>query len=381
MSTSVVATAMAQITISEDISITCYEDEVPPFVEAELERLYGSVFSSLAQFRVYGGAEGASTYVMRKGSDVTSVLLFRRERRSVRVVNEWIKLGAAEILCFVNYIFTAYESVNIISLHAVDAEIVRLPFPFQRFNCTDDSVLTLPATPDAYLAQLGKATRKNIRRYMGRLTEHFPSFCYRAYVKDEVSEPLVRDIIMLNRLRMASKNKVSGLNDKEAQGIIRLARMKGFVVAATIDGRVCAGAITYRFGNNYFSFVRAHDPRYDSYRLGLVCGYLLVAECIARGGKELHLMWGREEHKSLLLGAQRELDHLTIYRSRTQVVLNGGTALKNAFSACMRRARLRTLHKAKHGDDAVSRIAMSSLNVLRRVKQIRHGLLRWGRKA
>lgn len=331
--------AVAQMKTAGEISIICHEDEVPDFVEAELERLYGSVFSSLAQFSVYGGAEHASTYVARRGGEATSVLLFRRERQHVRVINEWITLDADEIARFAAHVFITYEAVNVITFPAVRTAIRHFPFPFQRFACTDDNVVALPATADAYLAQLGKATRRNIRRYFDRLTQDFPSFRYRTYAQHEVSGQLVRDIIALNRLRMAGKNKVSGIDGMETQRIIRLAKMKGFVVAATIDGRVCAGAITYRLGENYFSFVRAHDPRFDAYRLGLVCGYLLVSECIGRGGKELHLMWGREQHKSLLRGMHTVLERLTIYRSPMQVLLNAGTAFSNVGSGCVRRTQ------------------------------------------
>ncbi|HEX2530001.1 MAG TPA: hypothetical protein VHK70_00860 [Burkholderiaceae bacterium] len=43
-------------------SIACHDYAVPPFVEAELRHLYGSLFSSLAHYRVFGGAKNTSTY-------------------------------------------------------------------------------------------------------------------------------------------------------------------------------------------------------------------------------------------------------------------------------------------------------------------------------
>ena len=38
----------------DGITIACYQNHVPPFVETEMERLYQNIFSSIAQFRVYG---------------------------------------------------------------------------------------------------------------------------------------------------------------------------------------------------------------------------------------------------------------------------------------------------------------------------------------
>ena len=44
------------------VSITWYENEIPSFAEAALERIYGSIFSSLAHFRIHGGAENAGCW-------------------------------------------------------------------------------------------------------------------------------------------------------------------------------------------------------------------------------------------------------------------------------------------------------------------------------
>jgi hypothetical protein len=50
------------------ITVSCYENEVPSFVEARLALLYGSMFLSLLQFTTYGGNVGsARTYVARQG--------------------------------------------------------------------------------------------------------------------------------------------------------------------------------------------------------------------------------------------------------------------------------------------------------------------------
>lgn len=365
---SATASLAAAAPVAGQATISCHENEIPPFVEAELERLYGCIYSSLAHFRVYGGAEGASTYVVRKDGQVTEILLFRRASQRVQVINEWIRMGKESVARFADFIFDRYPSVNAISFHAMEFDVDRLPYPCQRFVCTDDSVVALPHSAEAYLASLGKATRKNIRRYLGRLTERHPSFRYRFYEGSEASERDMRAIIGLNRMRMANKNKVSGIDDDEAEKMLKLLRAKGFVGVATIDGELCAGALTYRFGNNYFSFVRAHDPRYDEYRLGLVGGYLLLSECIARGGREFHFMWGREEHKALLLGVQKEFEHLSLYRSRLHFLLDGHMLAKNAAQARLMELKRRLL-ATQDGDGMAWKLAGSALRALRGMRK------------
>ena len=356
---------------SENIVISFYENEVPSFVEAELDRLYGNVFSSLPQFLAYGGVERMHTYVARDGSHAIAVFLLRREKTKVQVINEGITIDAQEMTRFCRYIFTVFKAVSVISFHAIQVDTQRLPFPAQCHHCTEDSVISLPRTAQEYLAQLGPSTRKNLKRHLNRIRRDFPSFDYRVYAREEVDEQRVRDIIKLNCLRMASKNKVSTIDARETERIIQMVKMSGFVGVGTIDGQLCAGGITYRFGNNYFSFVKAHDPKYDDYSLGMLNNYLIICECIARSGKEFHLMWGREPHKALLQGIQRDLDHVVVFRSRADVLRNAGIVLETAITGYMRRIKIWLLHDAKHENSVIARLGVKSLCLIRSVKRVK----------
>lgn len=328
---------------SDSIAIDCYLNEVPSFIEAELIRLYGSVFSSLAHFRVYGGIERISTYVARKGAEIACVLLFRIEGRRVCALNEIIRLDEREIARFCAYVFSAFPSVRVVSFNAVETAIRHLPFVHQRFNCSEDVALTLPDTAEAYFAQLGKATRKTIKHRLNQARKQFPSLRFEVRCSEDIDAAQVNEIVALNHARMAGKRKTSYLDDEEIDRLLRLVRAGGLVAAITIDGRTCAGTICSCVGGNYFSYVNAHDPAYDAYRLGTLCCYLTICECIARGGREFHLLWGRYEYKYLLAGRQRDLDHLDIYRSRAALWLHAGQVLRNALAAALRQMKFRAL--------------------------------------
>ena len=350
---------------SEGFSIACYENEIPPFIENALERLYGNIFSSLEQFGIYGNTVNEKVMVVLKDVDVISALLFRQEKKKVQVLNEGMIISEEEVTRFVSAIFTALQSANVVSFHAIKPDIRTLPFPYQRFNCTEDIVLALPDTVSTYLNNLGKASRKNIKHHLSRLKRNFPSFRFDIYVKEDVSEQHVRDIIQLNRLRMAGKNKVSAIDGNEAERLIQLVKLRGLVSVAMVDGRVCAGAICFQIGKNYSSHVTAHDPAYDSYRLGTLCCYLTICACIERGGKEFHLLWGRYSYKYMLLGVQRDLDDLVIYRSYSDLLLNGGLALKILSKSCIRRTRFWLEHVLSQ-DNVMSRLALNLANRVRR---------------
>lgn len=314
----------------DDIKISLFENDIPDSIEHDLECLYQHLYSTLAHHRAYGGlGPGTIAYVARRNDIPVAVLLLRHEKNTVRVLNEQIQIDPRELNRFARYVFTHFPSVNVVLFHAVRTEAQRIRFPCQHFLCTEDIVLDLPAKVDDYRARMGKATRSYLNRYMNKLHRDFPSARHEVYQQDEIDRCHLQQIIDMNRARMADRNRESYIDDMEAERIINLAQRCGMLSVITIDGRVCAGAINFRIGDHYFLKVVAHDSVYNDYRLGTLCCYLAICECIARGGKEYHFLWGRYDYKYRLLGVQRDLDHVAVYRSRTHMLLNGRMVLRN----------------------------------------------------
>jgi hypothetical protein len=121
---------------------------------------------------------------------------------------------------------------------------------------------------------------------------------------------------------------------------MRLLKEAGTIGTITIGGRIAAGVINTQVGDHYFMDIIGHDSAYDDYRLGTLCCYMTVCDCIERGGREFHFMWGRYDYKFRLQGKQRDLDQITIYRSFFGVLRNPSLVLKNALRRRMRLASL-----------------------------------------
>ncbi len=351
---------------ASEATILCHENEIPVFVEAELERLYGNIFSSLRQFRIYGWKPGrTSTYVVQQDGRTKAILLFERDGSRLRVMNEVIVLGSDELERFVNHIFSNFASIDVIAFKAIETDIRRFAFPFQRFNHLEDLILRLPPTTDEYHANLGKNTRRNIRRHLGKLERDFPSCRFEAYEKDTLDPQMVREIIEFNRARMADKNITSMIDEDETRRIIRLVRECGMVGVMKIDGRLCAGAISFQSGSNYFLNVLAHDPRYDDYWLGFLCCYMTICECITRGGKEFHFLWGRYDYKFMLGAVQRDLDNVVVYRNHAQLMRHAGFAGRIAYEGYLRRLKV----WLKYGDSFLSQHARKLTDRMRSLKR------------
>ncbi len=363
----------------EDTSVAIYRDAIPLSVEADMESLYQHRYASSLQMKIYGHmTPGTMAYVAARDGKTAAALLFRLEHGKVCVLNEQMWLDQDEIERFARYVFSAFTGVKAISFPVVHADIRRFPFPYQQFHSTTDIVLSLPLSVDEYMARLGKSTRSYVKRYLNKLRRDFPSFRFRAYTNDEISEADVREIIALNRARMSGRNKTSYIDDDEERRMLALLKLRGFVGVLTLDGRVCAGTINFRFGDNYFLQVVAHNPAYDDYGLGTLCCYLTICECIAQNGNEYHFLWGQYEYKYRLLGVQRDLDHLAVYRSRLHMLVLLPMAFRIAREGYTYSFRSWVLNKARRKDEGsvISTLVFHLVNGLRDLKNAASRLLR-----
>jgi hypothetical protein len=340
--------------LAGEVSVTWHENEVPALAEAELARLYGSLFSSIPFFRVYGELENSGTYIACRNDSVSSVFLFKLQDGKIQVQNETATIDGEEIRLFAAHAFGRFKAVNEIRFRAVAVRNPeRIHYPHCRFRYTDDIVLALPATEDEYVARLGKSTRKNIKHHLSRAKRSLPGFSHEVYSTEDASEEDIRTIVGFNRLRMAGKNKVSSLDDAETARMIDLVRECGLVSVIKVDGQVRAGSICYQVGKNFISSVNAHDPGYDDFRLGTLCCYLTVLESIRRQGKEFHFLWGRYEYKFSLLGVLQRLDEVSVFRSRMRLLANGGTVMRNAFRSGSEQLKLRLVEESRKNNPVV----------------------------
>jgi hypothetical protein len=353
---------------SEKIIITCYENEVPSFVAAEMDLLYEHINSSLTHFGVIRQAIGASTYVVRDEDRTIVILLFKRNKNIVSVINEMIKIEEDEILRFSNYIFSTYQTVSKISFSFIQKNILRLPFPFQQLVWSEDIVLTLPLSQEAYLASLGKNMRRNIRRYTDRLTCDFPSYHYQVYQGEEICEQHIRNLLDLSKARITEKNTPFIIGQEEADWIVRATKKCGLVGVATINGTTCGGAISYRVGKNYFMHTIAHDSKYNGYSLGTLCYYNTICESILRGGKEFHFLWGKYEYKYRLLGVDRYMASLAIYRSYKSYLYDIDLLIINVIKNYIRHVKLQTL-EMEHKDSFTAKLMTRLIKFLRKIKR------------
>lgn len=347
------------------------ENTILKQLELDLDRLYGARYASLVHFRIYGQTAQASTYVARVDGVASSVLLFRRRRQRVTVLNEGIELSPVVAADFASTVFHHDPAAGALHFRFVDTAAATLPYPSQCVPCGEDTVLTLAQHPRQYLDSLGGSTRATLKHRLNKLRRDFPSFTLAVHEKQDVDETALRAIIGLNRLRMAGKDKVPTIDAVEEDNIVRFVRERGFVTVATINGAVCAGAICYRLGRNFAARSLAHDPQYDPYRLGFLCAYLSICECVAaEPGGQFNFGWGQYEYKYHLGGKKRLLHQLVIYRSRWHRLRHADLVLQLALTGWHYRARRWLDTAAQQERGAAGRLARAAKRAWHRLSHL-----------
>jgi hypothetical protein len=351
------------------IEVTFYDNAIPDFVERELERLYESVYCTIARFGIYGEADGASTYVARVKGAVVCVILFRIEGSVVRVINQQVKLSGDDLRGFADAVFARYSAARRIAFYAIDAGIERFHLPSLRYQALEENILALPRTRDEYTASLNQNLHKRLQSGERKLKRDFPDHGFRILRGREVNEETLRQVLAMAGARMASKQQDSYIREEDVGKILRLIHAYGYVGALTINGVIRGGNVFYGVGGRYFMHVIAHDPEYDKYMLGHMVQYLSACYCIDMGGRECCLMGGGRENKGRFRAYPKYLDSVDIYRSRLRFLLDARRVLSGTWRRFFYRTREDFLQLA----DSDTRAGQRAARVLDFVRGIKKG--------
>jgi Acetyltransferase (GNAT) domain len=332
-----------------------YRNGVPAFAPTVLSRLYGSLYGMLPALQAIGdnSAQGIFTYVRRYISDraaqIDILLMFRQEDCTVRVLNEGMALEQTSIDAFCRHVFATMPGTAQIEFHAIalparcapqnrstGGSPVRPPGsrPCLCWPCTEDIVIRLPDSPQSYLSELGKATRKSIRKHLSRARQQLPGFAHHVIPGTALDDTVVRQIVSFNHARMAQQGRASAIDEQATRELISLMRSCGEAGVIVSGTTLCAGTLACRVGDDVFSLVNAHDPRFDHLGLGKVCRHLTILQAISTGAQRFHLLGGNLPAKRATRAERQPLYHLTVYRTRLAMLRDATGIARHAGNAC-----------------------------------------------
>jgi hypothetical protein len=316
-----------------DASVEVHPGGGSPLIQRYMDERFQHMYASPQFLSVFRRIpKTAQHYIAWDQGKVSMALIFQIAGKEVLVVNEQIALEKEELEQFVQHVFRENPSAQRVIFPAISQESGMPSHPYSAILRTSDIVLSLPTTAQAYLASLGKSTRSALKRYINKVKRDYPSFKFEAIPSGQVNAADIDAILAMNEARIEKRNQAPDIGEKEAVHTRELLDKCGFVALIKIDNQIVAGSVNYQFGDNFFLHLLSHDSRYDHYGLGTMCCYLSICECIARGGKEYHFLWGQYEYKYRLLGVQRDFVRLTVYRSAFRMLLQSGLYVKPALA-------------------------------------------------
>lgn len=289
---------------------------LPPYVWPALHRLYRSIFCSEPHLRVYGSVPAnIQAWVARSKGNITAVILFQRQGSVVRIINEMHGIDAVQLEKFSQAVLDTYPAVDAIQLHALWVDGTFNKFPLLQTEVSEDYLLSLPESTEAWRARLSSQTREKLRYHYRRSCRKQPDLRFRQIDAKDITDAQFERVVQMNRARMIHKGRSFNMDTNETQCLRALMRECGQISVIEIGGEICAGLLCTRLENSIFMHVIAHDPRHDDLRLGFLCCALTIEAAIASGAQYFHFLWGFYDYKVRLGGQRQALYRAVIFRS------------------------------------------------------------------
>jgi hypothetical protein len=246
---------------------------------------------------------------------ITDILLFRKNGRTIQVANEVIALSSDVIERFSNDIFSNYPSIQFIRLHAIKLQSSLKNSMAFKSEFSEDYVLPIPASKECWLASLSARTRERLRLHVRQATNERNGISLHISQRNEIDESDVRYLLKLNHDRMQKKGKSYGISAYEEDQLCRQTKIVGYLFLLKKNEQICAGLLCSVVGSNIYMHVLAHDTKYDAMRLGWVCCYQAVEHLISEGFQQIHFLWGHYEYKRKMGAKLVELYRVLIFKN------------------------------------------------------------------
>jgi hypothetical protein len=263
--------------------------------------------------------------VQKSGADITTIILFKDEGHTVRVINQQIPLSPEQIAVFCKKIFKELKHVENIQFYSLDTHLDIFPFPYQQIPAIHENIIFLPSHKEAYLASLGSHFRSRVLSSVRKIKADHPTYKLQYFSRDTIPAHVVDQILELARKRAISKAGTIYTDSIDRIALAKTLQRYGQVAVATINEEICAGSIWFDVGKRHFHYVVAYDSTYNKYVLGFQIWLEAILRTLELRGEECWLMGGFSEHKAKFQAKPHFFRTIVIYKSRLYCFLNWTT--------------------------------------------------------
>lgn len=205
-------------------------------------------------------------------------------------------------------------------IHRMDRDRTRSwrvrPHRVRVARMSEDYVIDLPDTPEAYVASLGPSTRKKMPYAFRRIEREVgKGLRYITAWKTDIDYAHYRALIELNRLRIEGKGLAHGWNDELIAQRWRLVQRQGLFCGIFDGDKLLGGAINYIHHRTGIMGFVGHDPALNHAQVGHAYSYLSISEMIGLGLPKCQLLWGYSLAKILIGGHTVPFFDVLIFRT------------------------------------------------------------------
>ena len=295
-------------------------------IRVKLNSLYSSPLSDILWFELFDPSllnTGYHKLYYYEHTLLKHIILFRNDakRKILQVILQEYKISLTQIKNICSILFHEFDKVQQVIFEKIfipnHSKLPKITFE----KTSNDVIINLPESFNAYINSLGKSTREGVRINMKRIARDFVDFKFHYLEKSDILFEHINNVVLLHRNRILATDV-----DERVCNIVHQYDSTsgfGFLCVCTIDDKIIGGTINSIIGEHAYSHVVGHSESYNYYSLGQLVlintiQYLIEEKNI----KYYHLSWGKQDYKFRLGGIDHELYTLRVFRNSGGKMMN-----------------------------------------------------------
>jgi Acetyltransferase (GNAT) domain len=298
-------------------------------LDEKLHHLYKTPFSDIEFISIFNGhikKDNCFKLFIYKESSLKNIILFdcKKKEKTINILNNCIQLSAESIERIYRILLKEFGNIDKIYFDKILLS-TNTEKKFTNGICekiSNDMIIDLPGSINAYICSLSSRTRKNLRNHQNRVQKDLPAFAISFYQKQEISFESFHKIIVLNRKRMRSMGKKSGIDDDYCKKLYKYASLYGLLSLCTNNGEIIGGAISSIIEDQAYMHVIAHENSYNKYSIGMITTIETIRCLIEKKIKQFHFLWGESEDKYRYQCKKYSLYNIRMFRGKSTYFKN-----------------------------------------------------------
>lgn len=269
------------------------------------------------------------TYAVQEDGRTLALYFLRRQKHRIIVLNGDSNMQGVALFRFSRFIFDHFSKVRDIRFFTSERYLCR-PSRFGRRSPGKNRLmnrLILPDHPSSQLEEAIRFNKRSVKYFLRRLAQDFSGYRFEFFKDEAIPEETCLALLSLPRPRLAKTDKVDAPADETQSELLRDIRSGGLVCTLKIEGKLVAGLICQRLGQNLYLRFLAHDPRMQAYGLGMLCCYFAACDSLKKPRKEKSHVVTRAKYSGAVTVQTRTFAAMCIQRPHASLLIRCDVAL------------------------------------------------------